>query len=174
MIGGIRRTADSDHDGDLFSACIAGGHDYNFKGWDIGPFASLQYVYLDEEGFQESGAGSANLTVSGRETESLVSELGMRIGRVIETERGSFVPELSAAWLYDFDIDDRVITASLAGAQSAHFSVRGQDVERCGAIIGAGATLVGKNGFSVRLKYNGEFREDYLAHGIIGGIRYGF
>jgi len=174
VIGGIRRTADSDHRGDAVSAGIAGGHDFRIDEWELGPFASLQYVYVDEEGFQESGAGSANLRIGGRETDSLVSELGLRVGRTIEVKLGSLVPELSAAWLYDFDIDDRTITASFTGAPGAPFSIRGQDVERHGATVGAGITLVRENGLSIGLKYNGEFREDYLSHGVIGGIRYDF
>jgi uncharacterized protein YhjY with autotransporter beta-barrel domain len=174
VIGNVRRTADSDHDGHAFSACITGGHDFQVNQWELGPFASLQYVYLDEEGFQESGAGGANLSISSRETESLISELGVRVGRTIQTKLGSVVPELRAAWLHDFDIDDRTITASFAGAPNASFSIRGHDVERYGAKIGAGVTLIRKNGLSVGLKYNGEFREDYQAHAAIGGVRYSF
>jgi outer membrane autotransporter protein len=174
VVGAIRRTADSDHSGNAFSACIAGGHDFLLHQWELGPFASLQYVFLDEEGFQESGAGTANLSIGGRKTDSLVSELGVRAGRTVETKLGKLVPELSAAWVYDFDIDDRTINASFAGTPVAPFSIRGQDVERCGAKIGAGATLIRQNGLSARLKYNAEFREDYIAHAVIGGVRYDF
>ena len=114
-IGTDHRKAYSKHDGDLFSAYLQGGYYFDIKKWLIGPFASLQYIYLDEESFREKGAGSVSLMVDGRQTDSLVSELGVRLARVFKTKCGSLIPEVSAAWLHDFDIDGRVITSSFAG-----------------------------------------------------------
>ena len=129
---------------------------------------------MDEEGFTEEGADSLNQSINGRETDSLVSELGLRLTRLFQLNDSTLIPELSLAWDYDFDIDDRAITASLAGAQSTTFSIKGQDVEQHGMITGTGVTFVNKGGFSMSLKYNGEFRKHYQAHGIIGDIRIEF
>ncbi|MEJ2067710.1 MAG: autotransporter outer membrane beta-barrel domain-containing protein, partial [Deltaproteobacteria bacterium] len=142
--------------------------------WIIQPFVSLHYIYLDEESFRESGAGGVSLRVESRQTDSLVSELGARITRVFRIKNSSLIPEISAAWNYDFDVDDRMITASFAGAPGTSFSVRGQDVEQHGATVGAGLTFISKGGLSASLKYNGEFRENYQAHGILAGLRYEF
>ena len=172
VIGSLVRTARSDHHGDAFSAFAEGGYHLDFKGWTVAPFASLQYIYLDEESFAESGAGGVSLLVDSRTTDSLVSELGLRLGRVFQTATGSLVPEVSLAWKYDFDIDDRDITASFAGSPGAAFTITGQDVDDHGAVFGAGLTFIHKSGFSTSLEYNGELRGDYSAHGIIGKIRY--
>jgi outer membrane autotransporter protein len=174
VIGPIRRTADSDHDGNAFSAFLSGGYDFHLTDWTLGPFASLQYIYLDEEGFEESGAGSINLEVDDRQTQSLVSELGLRVARVFKTDNGSLIPEISAAWNHDFDIDDRDITASFVSSPGASFTIEGQDIKSNGATFGAGITFIHKSGFTTSLKYNGEFREDYRAHGVIGEIRFVF
>jgi uncharacterized protein with beta-barrel porin domain len=168
------RKAYSEHDGDLFSAYLQGGYYFDIKKWLIGPFASLQYVYLDEESFDEKGAGGVSLNIDGRKTDSLVSQLGVRLARVFGTKCGSLIPEVSAAWLHDFDIDDRVITSSFAGSPGASFSIKGQDVERNGATLGAGITFIHKSGFSTSLKYMGEFREKYRSNGVMGEIRYTF
>jgi uncharacterized protein with beta-barrel porin domain len=173
-IGTIHQKAYSEHDGDLFSAYLQGGYYFDIKKWLIGPFASLQYIYLDEESFNEKGAGGVSLRVDGRKTDSLVSELGVRLARVFKTKCGSLIPEVSAAWLHDFDIDDRVITSSFAGSPGASFSIRGQDVERNGATLGAGITFIHKSGLSTSLKYIGEFREKYRSNGVMGEIRYTF
>jgi uncharacterized protein with beta-barrel porin domain len=173
-IGSLQRKADSDHDGDLFSAYLGAGYYFDINKWLIGPFASLQYIYLDEERFREKGAGSVSLNIDDRQTDSLVSELGVRLARVFKTKCGSLIPELSAAWLHDFDIDDRVIKSSFAGSPGASFSMKGQDVERNGAVLGAGITFIHKSGLSTSLKYKGEFREKYKSNAIMGELRYTF
>jgi outer membrane autotransporter protein len=170
-IGPILRKASSDHDGNLFSAYLGGGYGFDIRDWMIGPFASLRYIYLSEESFRERGADSLNLTVDHRNTNSLTSELGLRLARIFKTRYGSLIPEASAAWSYDFDIDDRIITASFDGFPGAAFSIDGQPVERNGAVLGTGLTFIHKSGLSTSLRYRGEFREKYRSHGVIGELR---
>jgi outer membrane autotransporter protein len=174
VIGTIEREARSDHDGDMFSAFAEGGYNIDVNTWALQPFASLHYLNLDEEGFAERGADSANLIVNDRETESLVSELGLRITRLYELNKGTLIPEVSVAWNHDFDIDDRIITTAFEGAPNASFSIEGQGVEKNGLTIGSGITLMTKGGLTTSVKYNGEFRDGYRAHGIIGELRYEF
>jgi subtilase-type serine protease len=173
-IGPIQRKAYSDHDGDLFSAYLGAGYTFDIKRWLIGPFGTLQYTYLDEESFREKGAGGLSLRIDDRQTDSLVSELGIRLARVFNIRYGNLIPELNAAWLHDFDIDDRVITSSFAGSPDASFSMKGLDVERNGASLGAGITLVHKSGLSTFFKYKGEFREKYKSNGVMGEVRFTF
>jgi outer membrane autotransporter protein len=104
----------------------------------------------------------------------LTSELGLRLARIFKTRYGSLIPEASAAWSYDFDIDHRVITASFEGSPGAAFSIDGQPVERNGAVLGAGLTFIHKSGFSTSLRYRGEFREKFESHGVIGELRFIF
>jgi uncharacterized protein YhjY with autotransporter beta-barrel domain len=170
----LDRTAKSDHNGNAFSAFAEGGYNVDLYKWILQPFASLQYIYLDEEGFKEKGAGSINQIVGDRKTESLVSELGLRLAHVYQQGTASVIPEVSAAWNYDFDIDDRVIRTAFAGSPNESFSIRGQDVEKHGATVGIGLTLMNNSGFSTTLKYNGEFRENYQANGVMGELRYEF
>lgn len=174
VIGSIQREARSDHDGDLYSAFVEGGYNIDVNTWILQPFASLHYLYLDEEGFAEKGAGSVNLIIDGRETESLVSELGLRVTRSFQLNSGTLIPEVSAAWNYDFDIDDRTITTAFAGAPNNSFSIKGQQVEKNGMTIGMGITLMNKGGLTTSVKYNGELRKGYQAHGIIGEFRFEF
>jgi outer membrane autotransporter protein len=101
----------------------------------------------------------------------LTSELGLRLARVFNVKYGSLVPEVSAAWSYDFDIDDRVITASFEGSPGTAFSIDGQPVEKNGAVLGVGLTFLHKSGFSTSLRYRGEFREKYQSHGVMGEFR---
>jgi len=173
-IGAIERTATSDHDGSIFSGYLEGGYNFSFGRWMLGPFAALNYLYLDEDGFTESGAGSLNLSVDDRQTDALLSQLGAVVAGRLTYENFELMPELRLAWKYDFDIDDQVITSSFAGAPGAKFSIDSQDVERNGLLFEAGATLFHKNGLSIPIKYAAEFRDGYTAQGILGLIRFEF
>ena len=173
-IGPIQRTAYSEHDADVVSAHVGGGYFFNFSNWSLGPIASLRYVYLNEAAFTERGADSLNLIVERRKTKSLVSELGLRAAYVFKTGYGNLIPELSGSLVYDFGIDDRVITTSFAGSPNMSFSIAGQDVERIGAVVDAGLTFMTQSGISTSLKYNGEFRNQYQSHGVMGELRFTF
>jgi len=174
VVGATRYTAHSDHDGNLYSAYLGSGYNFGDDGWNVGPFVSLEYLYLDEDGFEESGAGVLNLIVDDRQTDALISQLGVRASSYVETGVGALIPELSLAWLYDFDIDDRVITSSFAGASGDAFSITGQEVEQNGVVVGAALTLMQVNGIESSLTYSGEFRDGYDAHALIGQIRIAF
>jgi uncharacterized protein with beta-barrel porin domain len=89
-------------------------------------------------------------------------------------EKGTLIPELSLGWSYDFDIDDRIITSAFASTPDSTFSIEGRHVEKQGLTIGTGITFINEKDFTTSLKYNGEFRDGYGAHGIIGELRYEF
>jgi uncharacterized protein with beta-barrel porin domain len=173
-IGPITRLAWSSHDGQALGAFVSGGYAWEWKRWTIEPFVSLQYTHLDEDAFSETGAGDVSLAVAERTTDSLVSELGLLLARVIRRENFTCIPEVSLAWNYDYAIDDRVLTASFAGSPGASFSLPGQDVEPHGLTTGAGLTFLFKEHVGTSLRYKGEFRNNYSAHAVVGEVRFTF
>jgi uncharacterized protein YhjY with autotransporter beta-barrel domain len=173
-IGPLQKTARSDHDGKSYSAFLEGGLNFGSTPWVFQPFANLQYIYLNEDGFTEVGAGGLSQKIKSRDTDSLISQLGVRVHPVVQMDTGLLIPEASLAWSYDYDIDDRAIQSSFVGQPDAAFSIDGNDVENHGAVIGAGITFVGNSGFIPSLKYSGEFRDGYHAHGIVGELRWEF
>jgi outer membrane autotransporter protein len=173
-IGSLQSTANSKHYGNAYSGSLEGGYNLWAQEWMFQPLASLGYVYLDEEAFDEEGAGGENLTVDSRQTSDLILEVGLRVSRAFKVDGGSVVPELKAAWLHDFDIDHRRITASFDGFPGAAFTVAGRDIERDGALVGAGITYPIKSGITVALHYEGEFWGDYDSQAVYGQLRYDF
>jgi outer membrane autotransporter protein len=173
-IGPLEREADSDHDGDVIAASLGTGYlDVRDK-IVLEPYGRLQYIRLDEESFTETGAGSVGQKIDSRDTESLTSELGVRIAKSAEKEHGRFTADANIAWLHDFDIDDRTITTAYTGSPTSAFSIEGQDLENNGATLGLGLTFENKSGISTSLNYRGEFRDNFSAHGIMGRISYRF
>jgi uncharacterized protein YhjY with autotransporter beta-barrel domain len=173
-VGSVTRQAQSTHDGQAFGAFVSAGYLKKINHWAFQPFASLQYAYLDESAFTESGAGSVSLSVQDHQTDSLVSGLGLRAAYVLQLKSLTLVPELSAAWDYDFNIDDRVITASFIGAPTATFSIPGQHVSPSALDASAAVTLLLKKGISTSVRYNGLMADDFSSHTISGTLRFTF
>lgn len=169
-----RRYATSDHDGDSWTAYGETGRNITGEGWLLQPFAALSYTCLNETGFREEGAGDFSLEADDRSSDALMSDLGARIYWLIETSAGKLVPELSAAWNYDFGIDDRIFTATFAGYRHADFSIEGRETEPHGVVFGAGLTFLGKSGFSTSLNYREEQRSGYQSREIMGEVRLEF
>jgi uncharacterized protein with beta-barrel porin domain len=172
-IGSIQRLAESDHDGNAFSVLAEAGYKFNFEKCAVQPFVSLLYSYLNEGSFRESGANSLNMKVDTRETNSVVSELGLRAARPIKTSKGTLVPEVKAAWQYDFGVDKRTMPISFAGAPVG-LTIDGRNLSKSSAVVGAGLTFTSKGGITASLQYDAELRSGYNAQGVIGQIRFSF
>ena len=173
-VGSIQYRPQSSHDGDVFSGYLGAGYYFDVRGWSLGPFAALRYIYLNEDSFTEKGADSLNLAMNSQRTDSFVSDLGVRLARPFKTGEGYLIPELSGAFRYDFGGNDHLITGSFAGAPNAEFAIRGLSTENDGVVAGISLTYLHKSGFSSSLTYSGEFRENYNAQGIMGQLRYVF
>jgi outer membrane autotransporter protein len=174
-IGGTPTPVTSSHDGSLFAGTLGAGRYFQNGPWWLDPFLYLQYTRLDEDGFSEQGGGGAGLTVEGRTTTALVSTLGLRISRIIESKKGGlWLPEASLAWLHDYAIDDQVINASYVGAPGASFATAGQPIEQNGALVGVGVGYRSKHQLLTLLRYGGEFRGGFTSHSFIGELRFEF
>jgi outer membrane autotransporter protein len=173
VVGPMTSLSRSDHDANMFGATFGGGYRFDLGGFGLRPFLTYSYILLDEQGFTETGAGAANLAVNGRTTNSLVSELGLRAARAFQPEIGAFVPYLSAAWKYDYNIDDRTIISGVAGAPGTAFPLPGARIDQNAALVGAGLLFV-RGRWSLSAEYLGEFRGDYTSNGVFarGGFAF--
>jgi outer membrane autotransporter protein len=130
----------------------------------VEPFGGLSYVRLREESFEEREADSLNMSVKSRSTDSLQSELGLRLYPRIATQHGLFIPELTVTWSHDFDVDDRTVTSTWAGAGGASFSLDGRDVSRDGLRLEADLRLITRDGLTTSLNLRSEMRHRYTTH----------
>ncbi len=74
---------------------------------------------------------------------------------------GVLTSQLNIAWIHDFDIEDRAITARFAGSPGTSFTLEGRDVQSDGIRLGGALTFAGRKAFTVSVSLNAEFREDY-------------
>jgi outer membrane autotransporter protein len=174
VVGPTATPVTSRHRGNVLAASLGAGTLVRAGSSWLDPFASLQYTRLTEDGFSENGSG-AGLVVAGRTTRALVSNVGLRWLQVFGAAGdATWTPEASLAWLHDFDRSGHLINAAYLDAPDASFSIAGQPVGKNGAVLGLGVTYRTSRGLATFLRYKGEFRSHYAAHGVVGELRYEF
>jgi outer membrane autotransporter protein len=138
---GALATAQGDLDGWQANAYLERGRSLNYYGWQVQPYAALQYVYIGQDELVESGAGALNLAVGDVDTYSLRGLVGGRLATSRMTRGGRVLtPEVRAAWMHEFLDTNQVVSSSFAGTTGA-FAVRGVDLGRDWALAGGGLNL---------------------------------
>lgn len=130
------RTARSDHDTDIYSASLAFRYPLHMNNWRISPALGVSYVHLREDGFEESGAGSANLEIDARNDDSVKSHLGGRIERPLSFAGLSMTPTLELEWRHEFHPDSEPLKSRLAGGGDK-FTTPGRDLAEDMLFLGA-------------------------------------
>ncbi|MCI5046546.1 MAG: autotransporter domain-containing protein [Aquisalinus sp.] len=143
IIGGQRRRADGEWEGTQVAASGRVSYEADVRGYAVEPFASLDYLSLEEDAYTETGGQGINLIVADREADSLRTNIGVKAGKVFEIEPnaydtgipGTIHPQFTLAWsqeLIDEDIE-ATYTYESGGESFTLFS----EPEDGAAIIGA-------------------------------------
>lgn len=113
-------------------------------GWfHLQPLFGLQYLYLSQQGFSESG-GPAALTVAGTQANSLRTSLGGRlvIDRLTGPWGSVWTPYWHTRWVSEVLDDDRIITASFNGAPvGGAFTSHGAKMGQNYGVFGKGVAV---------------------------------
>jgi outer membrane autotransporter protein len=155
-LGEEKRVAASRHDDQLLAGALEARYGFDFDDLKLEPFGSLHYGRLTEDSFRETGAGSLNLIVRTRQTESLTSQLGFRVVRLFSLDSGKLIPEFTAAWKHDFTANERPLSAVFAGAPDATFKLNGKETGKEGLQLGGALTFIGEKNFSASAGINAE------------------
>ena len=85
----------------------------------LGPYAGFTYVSSAVDGYTETGAGAANLSVEDEDVDSAIGEIGFRIAAPLEFADAGSVPQLRIGLEHDFANDDRNVAFTPAGGGAA-------------------------------------------------------
>jgi len=114
-IGALQSGNQSSHTGNAFSVLAEGGYKLPVKQYNLQPFASISFCNLSEGRIEESGT-LANMQISSRSTNSVVSELGVKVDRPIRTSKGTLAPMVKASWQHDFGVSQNNLPVSFVGS----------------------------------------------------------
>ena len=136
------------------------------------PFAGVQYMYLDQRGYNESGAGGLDLMTSSQIINSVRSSFGGRLYH--ETTWGGIlvVPSLAARYQHEWGNGTQLITSSFSGAPTAQFVVSGNHTGRDFGLFTLGATANVTDRFSLYGTIDTQVASGYTALIGAGGLQY--
>ncbi len=156
-------TADADVDSDVYFARLETGRDFDMdNGFSLTPIAMLNYMHIDLDDYNESGAGAANLNVDYDNMNILELGLGGEASYLMQNADGSFLkPKLHAAYRYDVIGDEVEGSGSVAGAA---FDTEGFDAQQSTFNVGAGLEFYSTSNWDMSINYDYEIKEDYDGH----------
>jgi autotransporter-associated beta strand protein len=109
----VEKTAESHHQGLDGSAHFKSGVTFGCKHLVVSPFISLDYIYLHENAFKEQGAESLNLRVKAKNSDLLVSEIGVDLSQCFHAKTSTYTPYVQLFALRESRFEGQKERASL-------------------------------------------------------------
>lgn len=150
----FNRAAESSHTGQELTAYLGAGVDYPVGRWTVGPIAAIQYVHVDQSGFQEQNAGDLGLEVDASGANSLQTRIGLETTRPLMAFNHRLIPRLRVEWLHEYCGAIRTTSAQFSGAPDVTFSAPGRRYLIDGAIVGGGIDACLSHNLTAYLNYD--------------------
>jgi uncharacterized protein with beta-barrel porin domain len=164
--------------GDLRSrvgqARLSGGYEWRWQGWLTGPIAGLRYARIQQDAFQENGAGAFSLGIDDADQDSLTSNLGWQASTKLRLGCLELMPRLSLEWLHEYASGDPEITARFPGYESAPFWVSGLAPVADLAVLRVGCNLRVRERLAAFVEYGASYSGSCSANAIQAGLQYQF
>lgn len=153
----LSRIAESEHNGTHYSVFAGGGYKYKNGPWTIEPRAGLDYVYLNENNFQETKAGAASLSIQSKQSDALVSSAGLRLSHKLSLRDVIVIPSLMTDWMHDFMSSAESTSANLESGET--FLVGGRDAGKDSMQVEASLALVVNENYQGYVSYKQNYAE---------------
>jgi outer membrane autotransporter protein len=145
----IKRQATAETESDQYSASLALGYNWHSHGFDLNPYAEVDYSRLNIDSYSERGAQGLNLNVDKQKIDSLESIVGMQLAYSWSQPVGVIRPYVKAEWHHEFKENARTIKTSFVNDTSHTQNVlqlRNDSPDRDFAMVGVGVSGVFKGG----------------------------
>lgn len=159
----INRTAKlHDNHGYDLMAHVSPGLFYKVKKVDLMAYGVLDYVFLHQNGFTESGADSLNLRVKSSRSNLWRGELAVQATRCITRENSKWIPLLKLGVIQEGRPNGGHYSAQFKETECCTFSVKGLNPNH--TLFAPSAALTGlwlNDRLRTTLRYDGEFGSKY-------------
>ncbi len=168
--------ADSEYEGDEYSAGLLSGYDFSVGNVTFGPRAGLDWVKNNYNAYTETGNSGLELSYARDHRSSLQSRLGLFGSAAFSTGIAVIVPQLGFDWIHEFENDQRDINFSFAGdTRNKTFTFQNEIPDRDFFEVNAGASLVFAHGAQAFINYRALAGHDYFdGHSASIGMRVEF
>ena len=171
-IGNIQQTASASSSGNQWAHYTEGGMNFDFDELRLQPFAGLQYMYLDQQGYNESGAGALDLMTSSQIINSVRTGFGARLYHETTWGKILIVPSLAARYQHEWGNGTNLVTSSFSGAPTVQFVTAGNHTGRDFGLFTLGATAYVTTSFSLYGMVDTQVATGYSALIGSGGLQY--
>ena len=158
----------SSTDANSLQALVTLGYTFQKGAIKHGPFVGIEYQDMDVDGFSVNNS-AIPLTVGDYDVESIRALIGYRA----EATYGKFNPYASIAYAHEFNDDDVIANAALAGSPFAVTT----DGPGSAILIGLGTGYTINQSLSANIGYQGEIATDsegIVSHGFNLGLDWAF
>ncbi len=135
--------------------------------WYAKPFVDVNVTHVERDAVTETGAGAANLTLSGSDETYVSVTPALELGTTLNTDDGGTIRPYVRAGVTFYDDTDQSLTARFASAPA---SVGGftttSEFDDTFADLEAGATLFSNGQQTLAAGYEGRFSDDTESHGV--------
>jgi outer membrane autotransporter protein len=168
----LGRTATGNSYGNQFAHYTETGVSLRYGGTWLQPFTGVQYIYLGQRGFGETGAGSVDLTTGNQNVNSVRSNFGARIYQEVTWFGVRFVPTASARYQREWADGTQLLSSSFAGAPTTSFATGGTSLGRNFGLFTLGATTLLTDNASLYGAIDTQIAAHYNAVIGSGGFQY--
>lgn len=168
-----QRNAKGSTDGKQFNVSLGAGYDLALGGFTLTPYGRAEYIKLNIDAFNETGARGLNLHVDGQGADSKQSALGLRGSYAISTRIGALIPQASVEWIHEFANNSRNITARYVNdPQNNVIVIPTEQPDRNYFRISLGLSAVFQRGWSGFVNYeNLQGLSNITQHSLLFGMR---
>jgi uncharacterized protein with beta-barrel porin domain len=136
------------------------------------PFTGLQYIYLNQGGYNETGAGNLNLTVNHQIVNSTRGNFGARLYNEITWNGIRFVPMVAAVYQREWGDGSQLVTSSFQGAPTLIYGTAGGKTGRDFGLFTIGGTAILSDHVSLYASLNSQVASYYSAVIGSGGFQF--
>ncbi|MBY0463193.1 MAG: autotransporter outer membrane beta-barrel domain-containing protein, partial [Alphaproteobacteria bacterium] len=157
------RNAKSNHNGGELLAGVESGAIFKklFCEMDLIPFISVDYVYLAQQAYSETGAGGSNLRVSSRNDQLIQPQVGIEFARRFLCGGWVIAPNLALSYVNQSPLTSRMLDVTVISL-SHEFSVDGWSFERNLGELSFSLDFSDCNGMSsFAVRYDGQYGGNY-------------
>ncbi|MGD8786996.1 MAG: autotransporter domain-containing protein [Phycisphaerales bacterium] len=162
-------------DGLEITGYIEGGYNKHLgKTWILQPSASLQFTYLDQDGYKETGGPSA-LKFKAQDYESIQGSVGTKLIKRLDKNKSDgvcSVIELRGRYVYDLGDTESQVDASFASDPGTVFTISDEGVARDSMVFGIGFHSEINDNTKLFIDYDTTFNSDQNYHIISGGFQH--
>lgn len=167
-------TAKGNTNGPQLISTLDLGLAFNWQGFTVSPFDTLDYIIQSERKFTEHHAGVYDLKIRSSHARMLRNELGLNISRCECSHNIRWILDGKISWVREVRIHSGHFTSTFVGTD-VPFTVTGYMPDR--SLISPGASLTAflcKHNLSLTIYYNGLYGEDYTDSTVGADLSFNF